>query len=47
MTWNSFFDLGTMASRHLLASYAVVFLVQGGYFAWTAWNWTSTKRPRL
>jgi hypothetical protein len=46
MTWHSFFDLSTLESRHLLASYMVVFLLQGGYVAWTAWNWRLTKRNR-
>ncbi len=46
MTWHSFFSLSTMESRHLLASYAVVFLLQGGYFGWVAWNWRLSKKPR-
>ncbi len=45
MTWRSFFDLGTLESRHLLASYAFVFLVQGGYFAWLVRGW-ARSRPR-
>jgi len=46
MTWHSFFDMSTMEERHLVYSYAVVFLLQGGYFAWIAANWRRSKRPR-
>jgi hypothetical protein len=47
MTWHSIFDLSTTQERHLVASYAVILLVQGGYFAWTAWQWRQSKKPRL
>jgi hypothetical protein len=43
MTWKTFFDISTMAHRHLLAAYAVVLVVQAGYFGWIAWNWSRTK----
>ncbi|HEY0264685.1 MAG TPA: hypothetical protein VGC07_09180 [Granulicella sp.] len=43
MTWQSFFNTSTMASRHLLAVYAIVILVQAGYFGWTVWQWQSLK----
>ena len=43
MTWQSFFDISTMPHRHLLFSYMTVLIVQGGYFAWVAWNWLHTK----
>jgi hypothetical protein len=46
MTWKSFFDTSTMANRHLLAVYAIVLIVQGGYFGWIAWNWFHTKSGR-
>jgi hypothetical protein len=48
MTWHTFFDTSTMESRHLLAVYAAVLLIQGGYFAWMARNWLKLKKsPRL
>jgi hypothetical protein len=46
MTWHSFFNLSTMQNRHLLASYAVVLLIQFGYVAHVAWQWHHTKSPR-
>ena len=46
MTWHEIFDFSTLQERHLAASYAVVFLLQGGYFAWTAWKWRTEKRSR-
>ena len=29
----------TMEGRHLVFAYVGVVLLQGGYFAWVAWNW--------
>jgi hypothetical protein len=46
MTWHSFFNVSTMQNRHLLASYFVVLVIQGGYAGWIAWNWFHTKRTR-
>ena len=46
MNWHTFFDLSTMASRHLVFVYAGVWLIQGGYLAWIAWNWRHVKNPR-
>jgi len=46
MTWHSFFDLSTMESRHLLAAYATVLVLMGGYAGWTAWNWVRVKGTR-
>jgi hypothetical protein len=46
MTWHTFFDFSTLEGRHLFASYAVVLLLQGGYFAWMVWNWLQLKKPR-
>jgi hypothetical protein len=46
MTWHSFFNLSTMQNRHLLASYAVVLIIQGSYASWIAWNWFHTKGTR-
>jgi hypothetical protein len=28
-----------MEAHHLLAAYVAVWLVQGGYAAWIAWQW--------
>jgi hypothetical protein len=47
MTWHSFFNLSTMENRHLLASYAVVLVIQFGYCARIAWQWHNTKSTRL
>jgi hypothetical protein len=46
MNWHTFFDFSTMASRHLVSVYTGVWLVQGGYLAWVAWNWRNVKNPR-
>jgi hypothetical protein len=46
MTWQSFFNMSTMGHRHLLLAYAVVLVVQGGYFGWIALNWFRVKGPR-
>jgi hypothetical protein len=46
MTWHSFLNLSTMQNRHLLASYVVVLIIQGGYASWIAWNWFHTKGTR-
>jgi hypothetical protein len=35
-----------MQNRHLLASYAVVLIIQGGYASWIAWNWFHTRGTR-
>lgn len=45
MNWHTFFDFSTMASRHLVFVYAGVWLIQGGYLAWIAWNWRQIKTP--
>ncbi len=47
MTWHTFFSFGSMENRHLLASYLVVFGIQGGYFAYVAWAWFHPKSPKL
>ena len=44
MTWHSLFDLSTMEHRHLLAAYATVLVIQGGYVGWIAWNWLHSKK---
>jgi len=46
MNWRSFFDLSTMPHRHLLFAYLTVWVIQGGYFAWTAWNWVNVRGDR-
>jgi hypothetical protein len=46
MTWHSFFNLSTMEHRHLLTIYLGVWVIQGGYFSWIAWNWRKMKSPR-
>jgi hypothetical protein len=33
-----------MAARHLLYVYLSVWLIQGGYAAWIAWQWLRTRR---
>jgi hypothetical protein len=43
MTWHSLFNLSTMEHRHLLASYIAVWLIQGSYLTWIAWQWRHTK----
>jgi hypothetical protein len=45
MTWHTFFNLSTMEHRHLLAAYIVVWVCQGGYFGWTAWQWHRIGKP--
>jgi hypothetical protein len=46
MTWHSFFSLSTMESRHLLAAYAVVLVIQIGYLWRIVSQWRHTKAPR-
>lgn len=46
MTWHSFFNLSTLEHRHLLAAYATVLTIQGGYFLWVLRGWLRTKNPR-
>ncbi len=38
------FNFHSMAIRHLVAVYAVILLVQGGYFAWTVRSWMKLNR---
>jgi hypothetical protein len=45
MTWQSFVNFSSMPHRHLIFSYMVVLVIQGGYFASIVWNWRQTKRP--
>jgi hypothetical protein len=33
----------SMAAHHLLYAYLSVWLIQGGYCAWVAWQWMHTK----
>ncbi len=47
MTWHTIFDMSTLEGRHLVAAYTVAFLLQGGYFAWTLYNWRLTRKPRV
>jgi threonine/homoserine/homoserine lactone efflux protein len=35
----------SMEAHHLLWTYLVVWLIQGGYFAWIAWQWMHTEAP--
>lgn len=44
MTFKSLFDLSTMQSRHLLAAYVLVIVVQGGYLASIGRRWIASKR---
>jgi hypothetical protein len=46
MTWHSFFNFSTLQHRHLLAAYATVLIIQGGYFGWIVRQWLRTKNPR-
>jgi hypothetical protein len=47
MTWHTFFNFSTMEHRHLLAAYAAVVGIQGGYFAWVLRAWLRTRKtPR-
>ncbi len=34
----------SMEAHHLLASYLVVWLVQGGYAGWILWQWVRTGK---
>lgn len=45
MTWHSFLNFSTMEHRHLLAAYATVLVIQGGYFFWVLRGWLRTKNP--
>jgi hypothetical protein len=33
-----------MEAHHLLWAYLSVWLIQGGYCAWTAWQWMHTPK---
>lgn len=44
MTLHQIFDLTTMEHRHLLASFAAVILLQGGYFTWVLANSARLRR---
>ncbi|MEI9979764.1 MAG: hypothetical protein WDN23_12375 [Edaphobacter sp.] len=46
MTWHSFFDFSTMGHRHIVFVYAGVWIAQGAYLAWIAWNWAHIKGIR-
>jgi hypothetical protein len=46
MTWHSFFDMSTMQHRHLVFTYAGVWIVQLSYLGWILKNWLQTKSPR-
>ncbi|MDW5266795.1 MULTISPECIES: hypothetical protein [Acidobacteriaceae] len=46
MTWHTFFNLSTIEHRHLLAVYAIVLIVQGGYFLSILRGWLRSKKPR-
>ena len=35
----------TMQERHLVYAYALMWLLQGGYAGWVAWQWFHTRRP--
>jgi hypothetical protein len=43
MNFNWIFN-GTMEAHHLVAAYAAVWLIQGGYAGWIAWQWVRTRR---
>jgi hypothetical protein len=46
MTWSTFLNFSTMGHRHLVFVYFGVWIVQGSYLAWIAWNWFHTKGTR-
>lgn len=33
----------SMEAHHLLWTYLSVWIIQGGYFAWTVWQWKRTS----
>ena len=37
---------GSMAQHHLLWTYLLVWVMQGGYAAWIGWHWLRTKSPQ-
>jgi hypothetical protein len=43
MNFNWIFN-GSMGAHHLVAAYVAVWVIQGGYAAWVAWQWTRTRR---
>ena len=43
MNFNWIFN-GTMAAHHLVAVYVAVWLIQGGYAGWIAWQWVRIRR---
>ncbi len=40
------FDFHLLAIRHLVAVYAVILVIQGGYFAWVARSWLALNRSK-
>ena len=34
----------SMEAHHLLAAYVAVWLIQGGYAGWIAWQWVRTGK---
>lgn len=34
----------SMEAHHLLATYLIVWLIQGGYAGWIAWHWVRTEK---
>jgi hypothetical protein len=34
----------SLEAHHLLYAYISVWLIQGGYCAWVAWNWLHAKK---
>jgi hypothetical protein len=43
MNFSWFFN-GTIEAHHLAAVYLTVWVIQGGYVAWVAWQWARTRR---
>jgi len=46
MTWHTFFDMSTMQHRHLVYTYAGVWIVQLSYLGWILFNWNRSKPTR-
>ncbi|ADW68307.1 hypothetical protein [Granulicella tundricola] len=38
--------LNSMEGHHLIAAYALVVLIQGGYVGWIAYTWRKIGKPQ-
>jgi hypothetical protein len=46
MNWHTFFSMSTMQNRHLLFTYAGVWVVQLSYLGWILYSWKRVKTSR-